>query len=153
MAKKGLGLLLGAVVVTTGIIIGAKYATGEKLKNLQAQLSGLSVKLKGMYLLIDLSVYNPNRNDVNVQRFEGNVIVANKNISSITYNKTVNIPAGKTVKIKYIKATINALPTIFALVQDVFGGGGSLPDSITVQGTLVADGLNLPINQEFKRKS
>ncbi len=134
-------LLLGGVAA-------AFLLTAKKLKKLDTAVTRLqykSLSLTTIRFELDLAVTNPGQQSVNIQEIELALVYRGDTMASM--KKTgINIPVGaeKTIKITNITADVS---TLSALSQILSAFLGDTAKTMTVSGTIKADGFSYPVNE------
>jgi hypothetical protein len=132
------------VLIPIGVITGAYFLFGaQKLKGLVIKLGSVSkvnINLDSPSIIkFSLYVTNPNAQSITFNSFYGQLLLGSKVIGSITKIENVLLNGkNATTNLKDFEAKVEAIDVITELL-----GGGAL--TITLQGTLVADGLKYPV--------
>jgi len=132
------------VLIPIGVIAGAYFLSGaQKLKGLiikLGQVSKVNINLDTPSIIqFSLYVTNPNSQAITFNEFYGQLLFGTKIIGSITKIENVALPGkNATTNLKNFEAKVEAIDVISQLLE-----GGAM--TITLQGTLVADGLKYPV--------
>lgn len=151
------GLIIGGLLLLGSAAVFAFKKKGDEIKKLAVTISDVSAKISGaigalinknVIITLNLSVYNPNENPVQFQKFLGNIYYNNAIISNIDTSKAVLLPARQTVKIPVqvsiplLKFGVNVLNVLNKLLDktQIF---------ITITGILYTENLRIPITHKI----
>lgn len=155
-------ILLGTIALG-GIFYFLKSA--KKLTKLDVSLAGLKLDSKATNIQetvfqANLSVYNPNQNDVVFQSFTGNVFSTDKirlgNIDTLAPKGTmIKARESATIPVKLVIPNANVLQSLIpSLILSFKGKEASLPETMLVSGVLKAENLPaLPVLQTIRLKA
>lgn len=143
-------LNIGKIAILGGLAYGAFYlATASKLKSLVVKLgeiAKLKVSFPNSTILLNMYVTNPNSKDVTYNEFFGTLFYNNQPLANIRHASNIILPGkNATTTIKNITIEVGTLEVINRFLDVIKAGG-----IVEIKGTLVADKLPFPIEQQIK---
>ena len=149
--KGGTPFLLGLLAV---LGIGA-----YSMKKFESALAAIKPSLREITLLkgstlftskirVRISLFNPNSRDIEFQSFTGVVTAGGYKLSSINSIQSILLKASMETNLS-IDLKINNLTALTTLAQQLLA---NTPPVATVKGTLVAGGIEIPIEEKLELK-
>jgi hypothetical protein len=140
-------LLILLVVGTTALLLTNANKANITAATNQVLLTGIRIntsKLLSPYFELTFNIFNTVNSNLTLQAISGSIYYQGSPIASIQYANNIQIKKGDNF------ITVKAIPDNIAIMRQIIGIiGGKFTRDVTVQGTAIVNGIQIPIKNSL----